>query len=296
MPYLAPEIHYCTAADGYRFAVRRWPTSNPPARAVVIHGIVSHGGWYLSTCRHLARLGVEVHAPDRRGSGLNMAARGDARHWATWLDDVELYVNALDQQIPTVLIGISWGGKLVAALARRNRLPLAGIVLIGPGLYAQQQPGPLKRSLLRAAVAAGAGRRRVTIPLADPALFTDTPRWKDYIRDDPFTLRRVTMRFALADLALNAYARAAAEHLTSPTLLMLAGRDRIVDNGRTHRFFERIAAPDKTCIEYPDAGHTLEFEPDPSLYLNDLASWIQGRSRKAEGAGDGSEEGVEEGN
>ena len=105
---------------------------------------------------------------------------------------------------------------------------------------------------------------RIAIPLRDPALFTDTPRWRDYIRDDPLTLRRVTIRFALADLKLNDYARAAPEQIRVPALLMLAGRERIVDNPRTRDFFRRISSPDKTELEYPAAGHTLEFEPDPS--------------------------------
>ena len=30
----------------------------------------------------------------------------------------------------------------------------------------------------------------------------------------------------------------------------------------------------KTTVEYPAAGHTLEFEPDPARYLNDLRNWV----------------------
>ena len=112
------------------------------------------------------------------------------------------------------------------------------------------------------------------IPLGDPALFTDTPRWRDYIRDDPLTLRRITLRFAQADLRLNRDARGAAGSIGCPILLMLAGRERIVDNVRTRRFFDRVAATDKTCLEYAEAAHTLEFEPDPTRYLDDLTRWL----------------------
>ena len=55
---------------------------------------------------------------------------------------------------------------------------------------------------------------------------------------------------------------------------MLAGRERIVDNPRTADFFRRLSSPDKTQVEYPAAGHTLEFEPDPSEYLRDLRNWV----------------------
>jgi alpha-beta hydrolase superfamily lysophospholipase len=270
----APELRYFTAADGYRFAIRVWERPAAVGRIVVIHGIISHGGWYLSSCRHLAENGFEVHALDRRGSGLNLAARGDVPSYETWLTDVESYVTSLASGVPTVLAGISWGGKFVAALAKRNLPDLAGVAMICPGLFARQQANVVQRSLLQAAGLAGLAGLRIAIPLRDPALFTDTARWCDYIRDDPLTLRRVTIRFALADLKLNDDARAAPEQIRVPALLMLAGRERIVDNPRTRDFFRRISSPDKTELEYLAAGHTLEFEPDTAGYLGDLRNWV----------------------
>jgi acylglycerol lipase len=274
MPLSAPRLRSVTAADGYRFAVRVWQPPAPRGRVIMIHGIISHGGWYLSSCRHLAENGFEVHAPDRRGSGLNLAARGDAPGHQAWLTDVEGYLAGLSPGLPTVLAGISWGGKLAAALAPRALPDLAGVAMICPGLFARRQAHLVRRALLRAAGAAGLSGLRLAVPLGDPALFTDTPRWRGYIRDDPLALRRITLRFALADLRLNGVARAAAERTSVPVMFMLAGRDRIVDNARTRDFFSRIPSEDKSELVYPDAAHTLEFEPDPAAYLRDLQSWV----------------------
>lgn len=273
MPRLAPSINFFTADDGYRFAARVW---NPPAaagRVVVLHGIVSHGGWYLRSCRHLAASGFEVHALDRRGSGINMEARGDVPDDTTWMIDVQRYVASLPPEVPTVLVGISWGGKLAAALGQ-DVTGLAGVAMVCPGLFASQQATWWRRGLLHAAKSLGQAGRSISIPLRDPALFTGTPQWQSYIEHDPLTLRRITVRFARADLRLNRTARAAAEQIQVPVLLMLAGRERIVDNDRTRDFFGRIAASDKVLLEYPDAGHTLEFEDDPTRYLEDLRDWI----------------------
>jgi alpha-beta hydrolase superfamily lysophospholipase len=55
---------------------------------------------------------------------------------------------------------------------------------------------------------------------------------------------------------------------------MLAGRDRIVANCRMRAYLSRTSAVHKTLIEYPNAAHTLEFEPDPQAYFADLADWI----------------------
>jgi alpha-beta hydrolase superfamily lysophospholipase len=274
VPRLAPEFQYFTAADGYRFAVRVWNRPEATGRVIVIHGIVSHGGWYLSSCRSLAERGFEVHALDRRGSGVNMTARGDVDHYQTWLSDVEGYVASLRPELPTTLAGISWGGKLVAALAARDLPCLAGVAMICPGLFARQQARFWQQLGLRLAGFAGLAQMRIPIPLRDPVLFTDTPKWQAYIKNDPLTLRQITIRFALADLELNQFARSAAEAMRKPALLMLAGRERIVDNARTQDFFGRIAATDKVQIEYPQAGHTLEFETDATRYLDDLATWV----------------------
>ena len=81
--------------------------------------------------------------------------------------------------MPTVLAGISWGGKFVAALAKRNPPDLAGMAMICPGLFARQQANLVQRSLLRTAGLAGLASLRIAIPLRDPALFADTPRWRD---------------------------------------------------------------------------------------------------------------------
>jgi len=273
--HVAPRLVTFAAPDGYRLAVRVWDGLPAIGRVLVVPGIVSHGGWYLRSCGFLAQRGLEVHALDRRGSGLNMEARGDVDHYRTWLTDVEAYLQQCGPERRNVVLGISWGGKLAAALAHRGAAPLSGVGFLCPGLFAQQQANVLQRLLLRCAGAVGLRGVRIPIPLADPALFTDNPRWRDYIRDDPLMLRRITVRWALADLQLNDYARSSAQEIHTPTLLMLAGRERIVDNRRTRDFFQRIAAADKRCVEYPDAAHTLEFEPDPTAYLDDLGAWIE---------------------
>ncbi len=57
-------------------------------------------------------------------------------------------------------------------------------------------------------------------------------------------------------------------------MLMLAGKDRILDNARTKAYFEKFASENKRLIVYPDAHHTLEFEPDPEPFINDLIAWL----------------------
>lgn len=262
-----------TASDGYAFAVRLWPCPQPMARMVFVHGIISHSGWYPGSCRFLAERGFEVHFLDRRGSGLNLQDRGDVRAYDVWLSDVEEYLEHLPSDVPRMLLGISWGGTLTAAVARHRPELLAGIGLLCPGLFSHQAANAAQRAAIRLAYRAGLRNLRVNIPLQDPALFTESAIHRQYIGADPLTLRQITLRFAWANLHLTQYATEAPHQIRVPTLLMLAGRDPITDNPRTRAFVERIASDDKTIVEYPAASHTLEYEPAPEAYYADLAAW-----------------------
>ena len=63
-----------------------------------------------------------------------------------------------------------------------------------------------------------------------------------------------------------------------PSLLMLAGQDRIVNNALTLGYFESLASPDRHLIVYPEAHHTLEFEPDGPPFVDDLLKWLTERA------------------
>jgi acylglycerol lipase len=272
-----PTIETYQARDGDLLAVRVWrPASVPLARVVFLHGIVSHGGWYASSSSHLAENGYEVHFLERRGSGLNSKDRGDVAGWKTWLEDVEVYLEHLGNDCPRVLCGISWGGKLAAAVALHRPDLIDGLGLLCPGLFARQQPGLLKQIILSVLSRGWVARRRVRIPLNDPALFTNSPRHQIYVRDDPLALRNVTLRFARADLLLTRFVCEATLSLKMPTLLVLAGQDKIVVGDPTRDYLEKTVTHQKTLHEYPTAAHTLEFESQPDQYFTDLHQWMEG--------------------
>jgi alpha-beta hydrolase superfamily lysophospholipase len=266
-------IETFTASDGYALRYRHHaPPGTPCGRVVCLHGIQSHGGWYTASCAYLAERGWDVAFLDRRGSGLNDAARGDTANSRRLLLDIAEYLSS-GSGPPPFLLAISWGGKLAVALERFRPGLTSGLVLVAPGLCPRVRP-PLGQRLAIALSRVAAPGRLFPIPLDDPRLFTATPARQEFIRDDPLSLRRATARLLVASVFLDRAARRAAPHVRVPTLLLLAGQDRIIDNARTRGWFERLASADREVIEYPQAHHTLEFEPDPTGYFADLAGWL----------------------
>jgi alpha-beta hydrolase superfamily lysophospholipase len=106
-------------------------------------------------------------------------------------------------------------------------------------------------------------------------LFTSDPRWQKFIQEDPLSLRQATARLLMESARLDVYLRWTPRYVKVPILVLLAEKDRIIDNLRTRQFINRLVSPDKKIIEYPGAHHTLEFEPNPEIYLNDLLNWLK---------------------
>jgi alpha-beta hydrolase superfamily lysophospholipase len=276
------------ASDGYRLRYRRYQIPGPArAEVLFIHGIQSHAGWYEYSCSQLARAGFAVTFLDRRGSGLNEAERGDAPSFRRLLDDLAEYLEDLPRGSartsnpltpPTggqVFLGaISWGGKLAVALERRHPGLVNGLMLLCPGFFPRVYPSLGQR--LKIVVSRFFRPRRLfDLPLNDPDLFTATPRWQQFLHDDPMRLHRGTARLLLESARLDGYLRFVPRYVHVPVLVLLAENDRIINNVKTRAYVERFATPDKRVIEYPVAHHTLEFEPQPDIFIADLREWME---------------------
>jgi alpha-beta hydrolase superfamily lysophospholipase len=265
------------ASDGYDFFFSEaGPQTGrePRGSLVFLHGIQSHAGWYGWSRRKLAEAGWHLVMPDRRGSGRNETERGHAPSAARLIGDVAELTEAHARR-PTVLIAVSWGAKLGTILAAERPDLFDGLALLYPGLRTQLTIPLAKRWAIRAAVDGGLDRLRVRLPLDDPALFTDQPAARRRIAADPLAVRKVTLAFLSATLELDRRLPVLLPRLTLPTLMMLAGRDRIVDNRRTRQLFDTIPASEKVLHEFGQARHTFEFEPDREEILAVLLAWLE---------------------
>jgi alpha-beta hydrolase superfamily lysophospholipase len=247
-------------------------------RVVYLHGIQSHGGWYEHSSRRLCQAGFDVYFLDRRGSGLNQADRGDTPTYQRLVDDVAefLSVQAAGQPNKTLVIGISWGGKLATALAAGYPELVDRVALICPGFFPKLSGRNRRLSKFLRLAKLLAPKKQFAVPLSDPRLFTATSRWLEFLSKDPLALHKATARFLVASQDLDKALPQMVRRIEVPVLLMLAGRDRIIENKPTRTFLKQFASKDCQVIEYPEANHTLEFEPDPDQFINDLIRWLRG--------------------
>src|SRR5262249_27432762 len=95
-----------------------------------------------------------------------------------------------------------------------------------------------------------------------------------YIHADPLSLRKATARLLMTSKRLDLAIRHAPERIKVPALLVLAERDRIIDNVPTREYFLRLASHYKAIIEFAGTHPPLEFEPNPAPIFDDIIAGL----------------------
>lgn len=276
-------IRQFVTSDGYEHNYRHWePAERPRGFIVALHGIQSHSGWYEYSSGKLCEAGYDVVFVDRRGSGMNREDRGHARHQRRLVNDVSQFVrdvrerrNDVAPTAPVSLLGLSWSGKLAAVTAARRQELVDGLILLYPGIHSRIRASWWDNFRLSLAKFGEKDDNRVPVPIDDPRLFTGEKKWQDFIREDDLSLREVSVGFLLANRDLDRLVPRTIRDIRCPALMMLSGQDEIIDNERTKSWFESLAAQDRTLLEYENARHTLEFEPDRDRFVEDLIGWLE---------------------
>lgn len=242
--------------------VRELPGPPGAPTLVLLHGWMGSGGlnWY----RAFEPLGRDfrVLAPDLRGHGNGMRARGVFR-LADCADDLAALLDTLHTG-PVVLAGYSMGGAIAQLLARQRPDLVAGMVLCATA--AQLPIGPVGGHPFDAALAVAASGARLGghvthFPTAPVRLAAGAVR----------TLRATTptdfVRWAVAELrhhdvrTLLEAARAAGRHdarawigeVRAPSAVVLTARDRLVPPDRQLATAQLLGA----SVHEVDGGHTV---------------------------------------
>ncbi len=253
--------------------------TQPAARTalVYLHGIESHAGWFAIAAGQLREKGFDVYCLDRRGSGLNRENRGftsghvDA--YETLLADIDAFITPLHERYDQVfLMGLSWGGKLALAYGLSHPDAVDGLVLITPGLRAEVDVS--RRNKLKiAALSPTFPKARVPTPI-QPEMFTTTPVYLDYIRNDPLRLSSATVRFFWQSHRLDGFVDHRINGNRLPVQLFLAGNDTIIDNDGVLKVLEQGRESGLDVLWYDDQTHSIQLDA-PRRMVDDITDWLE---------------------
>lgn len=263
--------------DGYEAYARLWMPTGPCHGGVLyLHGIQSHCGWYEASARAMWAAGLAVLQPDRRGSGRNQQQRGHAESPQQLIDDALAGLDVISEHCGHErihVLGVSWGGKLAAAMHAHDPSRTRSLTLVTPGLFPVIDVSASEKFRIGWSMVSNP-RRHFDIPLNDPALFTADPKWVEYLENDPLQIHQATAGFFLASRRMDKAVRQLPSTEAVPLHLMLAGDERIVDNETTRQFVREMNWPHRLITTYHESRHTLEMGPDRERYLQDVVRWL----------------------
>ncbi len=273
------ELAEYAGSDGAKLAYVSYTKPGATTALVYLHGIESHAGWFALAADALRKQGFDVYCLDRRGSGLNRENRGFLSgyvdDYSTLLADIRAFITPLHERYEQVfLVGLSWGGKLALSYGLTHPEDIDGLVLITPGLRAEVDVSFLNR-LKIALLSPLNPAARVPTPIR-PEMFTTTPVYLDYIRQDPLRLHSATVRFFWQSHRLDKYVDAKVAGNRLPVQLFLAGKDTIIDNGGVLKVLRQGQTPGLDVLWYEDQTHSIQLDASRRL-VDDMQKWIEER-------------------
>ncbi len=262
------------AEDGVPLFVADWKLGHNDGKGgiVLMHGLGEHCGRYAHVARFFNDCGWSVRAYDHRGHGRSGGPRGDTPDEQTILRDARLVIADFARELdaPPLLMGHSMGGLFAARFATAALAPLRGLILSSPALAL-----PLSgiQKLLLKSLGALAPGLAVSNGLQTRYLSHD-PAVVDAYTRDPRVHSKITPRMLYGMLAAANFAHAHAPALTMPTLMVVAGDDRLVDASGSDRFHARLRPGVGTLHRYADYYHEIFNEVGAAQVFDDVRAWL----------------------
>jgi alpha-beta hydrolase superfamily lysophospholipase len=237
-----------------------------------MHGLGEHSGRYAHVARFFNDRGFAVRTYDHRGHGRSGGTRGDVTDDEAVLRDARIVLDDFARQFdePPLLLGDSMGGLFAARFATGALSPLRALILVSPALSIHlSRPQKLMLKFM-STFAPGFG---VHNGLAVRYLSHD-PAVAAAYRKDPLVHSRISARLVSSMRAAIEHVQAHASGLAVPTLLLVAGDDRLVDPSGSKSFHASLAQGVGTIRWYADFYHEVFNEVQAQRVFDDLHGWL----------------------
>lgn len=266
------EIGNFTSADGHGILYNKWKVEDPQQVFIFLNGLESHAGWFDEMADTLADNGIRTYGLDRRGSGLNSRTWG---RFQDWIEDVNEITTIARNENPTAkihLVSICFGAKLATACAIQNPGKYDSLIYMSPGLSVRVSPTPAEKIL----IAANQLPRmyfNIQTPIRDDEMFTSSGQALYFLYKDKLRTYSPRASDFYQAMMLDAYISKNLDKLTTPSLALLAGNDRVVNNKRTKKQLHEFARKPK-IIEYPQSDHVIFFGQSKKEMTADIINFL----------------------
>lgn len=267
--------------DGERFPGLVWEArTEARAHILCIHGLSGAAADFGPLGRRMSREGFNVWALNLRGQGNDpdQRRRGHFLDPREWRADLAAFADVHFDGRPLYLVGESMGSLVSVDAVAHGALRPERLILSVPVTETRAPVPAWMVGLLRGASSV-APRLRLS-PLRFVHGKTSIPRltsddaYMAYLKNIPHRVGGFTLEFLTRFHDLMQEAKHNAERVQVPTLMLSAGRDVFIRPEQSRAFFERLAAPQKEYVFYPDSHHLLWHDVDTDDVLGRIERWI----------------------
>lgn len=268
------------ASDGENIAIQDWPlAADVPRRGMVliVHGLGEHAGRYDALACRLNDWGFMVRGYDQYGHGHSGGPQGGLPSATRLVDDLSDVVNDtrahMPASAPLILLGHSMGGLVAAQYVAQKVRPVNGLVLSSPALDAGLS---VVQKALLAVLPKITPNLRIGNGL-NPHFISHDPAVVAAYKTDKWVHDRISARLALFIAEGGPAVIAQTARWTTPTLLLYAGDDRLVNPAGSRAF--AAAAPKEvvTAQCFDTLYHEIFNELQSGPVFVALKHWLDAR-------------------
>jgi alpha-beta hydrolase superfamily lysophospholipase len=246
----------------------------PRGAAVIVHGFSAHCGNYRHVAKALAEAGIDTTMFDCQGHGQSTGRRGFVRRFSDFHEDLALVMEHTRRRnagLPLAIVAHSHGATIAIDMLLAGRASADALVAAAPYLGLKMKVPAYKRLLSPVL-----GGLWPTLALGNELRSGEVTRnsavWEE-MDTDPLIHRVATPRWFNEVRAAQARILAGAAAWRTPTLMLLATGDRIVDNDAALAFAQQ-AGPMVATKQYEGLFHELFLEPERDTVIADIARWL----------------------
>ena len=284
-----------TELQGTDFLFRRWDAApwpsattgssattglaSPKAVFLLVHGLGAHTSRWEFLAGYLAANGFGSYALELRGFGRTPERpRGHVDSFKVWDRDILALRETIGRDFPgkkVFLLGESMGGLLAYDVAGRNPGLFSGVVLIAPA-FKNGMKFPLRAYLKLVLFLPFNPKLMVDLPFTSETATRDL-EYAAVMNANPDELRVASLKLLAGFLPVQGRGGRLAKTFAVPSLFLIPGVDHLVDERAGRKVFGKVAAVDKTIVEYPEMFHALSIDLGREKVFRDVVDWTAKR-------------------
>ena len=287
-PHVVADQSCFNAYDGTAIYYRYWLTmpladiakqsdkeKGQQKQVILLHRGHEHSGRLSALGERFATAGYQVFAWDARGNGRSGGIKDHADSVTELERDLNDFVNLVIAQTAiaiedTVIVASSIGAVLAAAWVHDYAPTIRGMILGTPALSIRLYV-PFAIPALKVARKFGL-MSRVSSYVKAQVLTHDKEAQAAY-NADPLISGSIS-----SDLLIDTHATGQrllddAGAITTPTFILCAGKDYVVDKQAERAFYEQLSSPNKRWQLYPDSFHAIFHETNKTDIFTDCINF-----------------------